>query len=81
MSGHFSFGHRLVHCPRCRRQVGATLSVCPHCDFHRVRKARPERQLPPPVQEPVVIRRAPLVSLRSALVILLALLATFRPRV
>ncbi|MFM0322226.1 hypothetical protein [Caballeronia glebae] len=80
MSGRFSFRHRLVQCPRCRRQVGAALSVCPHCDFHRVQKAEPVQPLPPPAPEPVATWRVPRLSLRSALVIVLALLATFRPR-
>ncbi|SAK55739.1 hypothetical protein AWB76_02222 [Caballeronia temeraria] len=80
MSGRFSFRHRLVQCPRCRRQVGANLGVCPHCDFHRVRKPEPVRPLPAAAPEPVDIGRAPRASLRWALVIVLALLATFRPR-
>ncbi|SAK76479.1 hypothetical protein AWB80_04487 [Caballeronia pedi] len=43
MSGRFSFRHRLVQCPRCRRQVAADSSVCPHCDFHRKPKASRKR--------------------------------------
>ncbi|WP_321792663.1 hypothetical protein [Caballeronia sp. J97] len=69
MSGRFSFRHRLVQCPRCRRQVGAYLSVCPHCDFHRTRNPEPDPVGP-----------APRIWLRPALVIVIALLASFRPR-
>ncbi len=63
------------------------LDVCPHCDFHRVRKAEP---IPAPVPEPIcapslVVEQAPLedaahMPSRSMLVFLLAMLATFRRR-
>jgi hypothetical protein len=59
MSGRFSFRHRLVQCPRCRRQVAAECSVCPHCDHRRAAK-------------PARTRRSPM---RAAVVIVLALLA------
>lgn len=39
MSGRFSFRHRLVQCPRCRRPMAADSPVCPHCDFHRMPKS------------------------------------------
>ncbi|AQH01722.1 hypothetical protein A9R05_23385 [Burkholderia sp. KK1] len=38
MSGRFSYRHRLVQCPRCRRQLAADCSVCPHCAHRRARK-------------------------------------------
>jgi hypothetical protein len=59
------------------------MNVCPHCDFHRVRKAEP-LPAPAPVPIPVVeeVRLAETTDLpsRSMLVILLAMLATFRRR-
>jgi hypothetical protein len=87
MSGPFSFRNRLVQCPRCRRQVAVGMNVCPHCDFHRVRKAEPlPAPEPVPVQAPIPVveevRLAETTDLpsRSMLVILLAMLATFRRR-
>jgi hypothetical protein len=87
MSGPFSFGKRLVQCPRCRRQVAVGLNVCPHCDFHRVRKTVPiPAPAPAPAPAPrLVVEQAPLAEAprmpsRSMLVILLAMLATFRRR-
>jgi hypothetical protein len=59
------------------------LNVCPHCDFHRVRKTVP---IPAPAPAPrLVVEQAPLAEAprmpsRSMLVILLAMLATFRRR-
>lgn len=82
MSGRFSFRHRLVQCPRCRRPVAADSPVCPHCDYHRMPKKALASRLPAPGHAPEhrvtarsserPARRSPL---RALLVIVMALLA------